>query len=489
MRMRVFLFLIITALVFSAPSCFALNAIGLETDTIGRKWENHLFFERMENLTGIHMEGHAYEDRKTWNERLEKLRAGENADVLLKADLTRSEEKVLLNDGILIDLAPFIESCMPNFEALLRSHPEWKTQIALEDGRIASLPEINTESRKVIVWINEKWIKNLGRKMPESLDELTEILEAFRTGDPNGNGKQDEKPCSIIGMWELRWLLPYFGIKANDWMIEKDGQGNPFFVPESENYRLFTETMADWYTRGIIDKDTFTETHIGQAYFSESSEANVGLFVSISPATHVPLESVTDYRALLIPYRGKMVWRDFPGEIWNGCFAVTASCPSPEEALQWADALYAEEAAILSVAGKENEDWKWNEDGYWTFVTDSSRTVDEIRRTVVMNTGTKMPGLYPASFVSKVSSREDRWLSEENQRVKLSVISSESAEILLPSNPKRASSLISSIIRLTDEGTAEFITGEKALTNESWQQWLLELKAAGSEELIEAFGG
>ncbi len=45
-----------------------------------------------------------------------------------------------------------------------------------------------------ILWINTLWLKQLGLPLPEDTDSLREVLRAFLTQDPNGNGLADEIP-------------------------------------------------------------------------------------------------------------------------------------------------------------------------------------------------------------------------------------------------------------------------------------------------------
>ena len=116
-----------------------------ETETVGRSWADSLFFPRMEALTGIHMDASGVTDEKAYAELLSGMAQGNiPADVLFKASLTREQEQSLLDCGALIDLAPLIEENMPNLSALLSAHPDWKQVISLKDGRIASLPLLNT---------------------------------------------------------------------------------------------------------------------------------------------------------------------------------------------------------------------------------------------------------------------------------------------------------------------------------------------------------
>lgn len=47
--------------------------------------------------------------------------------------------------------------------------------------------------------VNTDWLKAVDMEIPTSLEELKEVLIAFRDEDPNGNGKKDEIPLSWNG--------------------------------------------------------------------------------------------------------------------------------------------------------------------------------------------------------------------------------------------------------------------------------------------------
>ena len=475
----------------------ALTATGPENDPAGREWENHLFFRRMEEKTGIPVEGHAIQDGKAWTETLTALQGGAAAaDVLLKADLTRTQEEALLDSGAILDLAPYIDTAMPNLCAILSEHPEWRARMTLQDGRIASLPQLNPVPQQAAVWINAAWLEALGLAMPGTPEELGAALTAFLAGDPDGNGKQNET-VGLLGMWELRWLLPYFGVYADDWLMESGGEDGPVFAPETDGYRAFIETMASWYRNGILPPETFTDLHAGQyAYGENASDARLpGLIVSVNPVTHVPAERVTDYAVLLMPHAGKTAWRRFSDGVWTGCFAVTSACRDPEQALRWADALYTEDGFRLALAGEEGADWAWTEEGTWAFLLDGGRTVEDLRRNALMETGIGMPGLYPAEFAAKVDSAADRRVMSENARAAEAAANAPDAADAgrLPAETREeAAQLASSLLRMEEEGAAAFITGAVPLTDGNWEAWLSGMRAAGSGRLAEllapAFG-
>lgn len=483
------------ALSLLAGAASAATLTGLETETVERSWESSLFFPRMEALTGVSMEAHAVSDETQYAAMLDAMAQGDiPADVLFKANLTRAQEQALLNGGALIDLAPLIEANMPNLSALLAAHPDWKAAICLEDGRIASLPLLNTTERQVCVWINAKWLSALNLSAPTSVEELTDVLLAFKTGDPNGNYKQDEIAADLIGVYEMRWLLPYFGIVADDSNLARQADGSLVFAPELPAYHDFISTLRDWVEKGILTKDAFTAMHSTAALSSSSDDEDAavtsGLLVTMTPYTHVPSSAVTDYEALLMPAAsGATRWRDLLGDVWTGCFAVTSSCEDPAAALHWVDALYGEEGALLAYAGIEGEDYAWNADGTWSFKVTNSRTINDIRANVLMYTGAAMPGLYPGGFIAKVASPVDAHVFEQNERVHAVSEQIIPAHALSLDDQQRADALTAVLGGLVDRGIARFATGEIELNDETYAAWLAELKAAGSDELVALYGG
>ena len=451
------------ALSLLAGAASAATLTGLETETVERSWESSLFFPRMEALTGVSMEAHAVSDETQYAAMLDAMAQGDiPADVLFKANLTRAQEPALLNGGALIGLAQLLEANMPE--------------------------------RQVCVWINAKWLSALNLSAPTSVEELTDVLLAFKTGDPNGNYKQDEIAADLIGVYEMRWLLPYFGIVADDSNLARQADGSLVFAPELPAYRDFISTLRDWVEKGILTKDAFTAMHSTAALSSSSDDEDAavtsGLLVTMPPYTHVPSSAVTDYEALLMPdASGATRWRDLLGDVWTGCFAVTSSCEDPAAALRWVDALYGEEGALLAYAGIEGEDYAWNADGTWSFKVTNSRTINDIRANVLMYTGAAMPGLYPGDFIAKVDSPVDAHVFEQNERVHAVSEQIIPAHALSLDDQQRADALTAVLGGLVDRGIARFATGEIELNDETYAAWLAELKAAGSDELVALYGG
>jgi len=470
----------------------ALEVTGLETDVVDRAWETNAFFSRMEALTGIAVSAHGVNDQEEYGKLLSALEKGEAAaDVLFKADLTRDQEYALIESGAVIDLAPLIDAHMPNLSALFAAHPAWKEIVALEDGRIASLPLINEHERQAFMWINAAWLEKLGIAMPQTLEELTAALEAMAAADLNGNGKRDERAADLLGVYEMRWLLPYFGIVADDYSLARNAQGEIVFAPELPEYRAFIELLKDWYARGILTRSAFTDMHSTQALAgANTTEQPVvsGMMFAMTPYTHGPVDAITQYEPLLLAGpNGKVRWRDLLGEIWTGCFAVTSRCKDPAEALRWADALYGEAGALLAFAGLEGEDYTFGSDGKWAFKLTDGRTVSDIRSQSLIYTGVPVPGLYPAQFIFSVDSAIDNHVFAASERVREVSERVTQPYALDRKAQARAEELAAVLGGLVDTGIARFAMGEVELTDETYAAWLEEMKAAGSGELAALF--
>ena len=86
-------------------------------------------------------------------------------------------------------------------------------QAANGSGAIYAFPEIQESMIDIMdyqVWINQEWLDTLSLEMPTDPESLYDVLVAFKTGDPNGNGTSDEIPLvgttSTLSGCTLDWL-------------------------------------------------------------------------------------------------------------------------------------------------------------------------------------------------------------------------------------------------------------------------------------------
>ena len=482
--------ILVMILCLAALQAQAFSLTGLETESVGREWETNLFFKRMTALTGIETKAAAVYDQKEYTKLIDNMLKGEvTTDVLFKANLTRTQEAALLDSGALVDLAPMISENMPNLSALLSENPQWLDVISLEDGRIASLPQINQGERLICVWINRAWLEALKLDMPKTTQELTDVLLAFKTLDPNGNLKDDEVAADLLGVYEMRWLLPYFSVIADDYYLARSADGKFVFAPELPEYRDFVALLKQWNDLDLFGDDAFTSAHNAADLDSDDDKTvKSGLIVTVAPYTHIAAERSGDYVPLLMTGPdGSIRWRDALGSIWAGTFAVTSACEDPAQALRWVDMLYSDEGAILAYAGEEGDEYSFGGNGKWTFSVDMIRTIDDIRADSIIYTGVTTPGITPNDFLGKVESDIDQHIISCMTDVRAVSEYVASPYMLSEEARARANEIMMTLMRVADEGIGRFATGEIELTDENWNAWLGAMREVGSEELTALF--
>ena len=212
------------------PTAFAAEApimlAGLEAASSSSSaeaqhdWDTNLFFQTMQEKTGIAFSFTEYVSREAWTEAKTEMLAGEVAmpDMFFKAELTPQETLAFYEAGKLIDLRPYLAEYAPHVWALLEANPEWMEAVSLPDGAIVALPSINELTPNNTMWINKTWLDRLKMGVPTTAEELTEVLRQFRDRDMNQNGsRNDEIPLSFVSMWDLRFLAHAFGINADDY--------------------------------------------------------------------------------------------------------------------------------------------------------------------------------------------------------------------------------------------------------------------------------
>ena len=245
---------------------------GYDSIDIGHDWTNNLFFQRMEEKTGVKFAFQQYTDATEWQKKkTEMFKNGTLPDVFFKAGLTVDETISYYEAGQLIDLRPYLEEYAPNLSALLKAHPEWERAITLPDGAIVALPTFNELQNNNYMWINKTWLDNLGLEIPTTAEELTNVLIAFRDKDANKNGKtNDEIPLSVIGMWDLRFLGHAFGLVSNDYYLYTEGDGSIATTLTKDENRVFLEWLHTLWTENLMHRDTFINTDsarkIGRAH-------------------------------------------------------------------------------------------------------------------------------------------------------------------------------------------------------------------------------
>ncbi|MEC0370648.1 ABC transporter substrate-binding protein [Paenibacillus chibensis] len=309
-----------------------------------------LINKRLEEKTGVHIKWTNYTNDVFAEKRNLAMASGDLPDAVFDAGYGDYDLLKLAKDGAIIPLDDLIEKNMPNFKKVLEQAPEYKSMITAPDGHIYSFPwieELGSGKERIqavddLPWINVEWLKKLGLEMPKTTDELKKVLIAFKTQDPNGNGKADEIPLSFInkpGGEDLAFLYASFGLGENwDHTVVTD-DGKVVFTASQDGYKDAVKYIHELYQEGLIDIESFQQDW--NTYLAKGKDDRYGLYFTWDKANITGSNDKYDLMPPLAGPSGEVnVTRTNGIGLDRGRMVITSTNKHPEETAKWADQLY-----------------------------------------------------------------------------------------------------------------------------------------------------
>jgi putative aldouronate transport system substrate-binding protein len=257
----------------------------------------------------------------------------------------------LLADKTIIKLNEYLDGGkLPGYKSWVEKYPEIRKQLLMDDGTLAGFFMLRIrEYQGQLGWFSnggiimrKDWLDKLNLKVPATIREYEEVLRAFKTRDPNGNGKTDELP--LVGSKSLSDYAQQFGL-ADDFY---DISGTVKYGPIEPKYRDYAGTLARWYKEGLIDPDyTTVDTKMYQARYIEnragSSHDNAG---STATLYEIMKDTIPGVNFVGIPNLknddGKVysILGDLRQSFLNEASMITSGCKNIDAALKYLDYAY-----------------------------------------------------------------------------------------------------------------------------------------------------
>ena len=163
--------------------------------------------------------------------------------------------------GAFLPLNDLIDEHAPNIKAFMEKYPERFAAVTAADGNLYYVPYFPDGKFGRGYFIRQDWLDKLGLEQPQNVDEVYEVLKAFRDNDPNGNGEKDEVPYFARQWQELIRLVTLWDGRSSgsdsyhDFLVEDGKITHPYM---GAGYREGMANLAKWYAEGLIDPEVFT---------------------------------------------------------------------------------------------------------------------------------------------------------------------------------------------------------------------------------------
>lgn len=279
--------------------------------------------------------------------------------------------------GVIVPLNELIEQYAPNIKKVLDSSEYYKAMNTAPDGNIYGLTGLNECfhcSYPNKMWMNTKWLEQLGLSEPTTTEEFKEVLKAFKTKDPNGNGKADEVPLSgsieNFGVHIIPYLMNGF-IYDDDrtYLIAKDGRVDT--VANKPEWKEGLAYIKSLYDEGLIDPGAFTQNVGAFKKIGDNADAQLlGAGAAMHPSLFVNTAEGAPYGKdynPIAPLKGPHAnYATYNYPIDPGASFVLTNKASEETqiaAIKMLDYLYTQEGAMSAYLGEEGTSWRKPEEG------------------------------------------------------------------------------------------------------------------------------
>ena len=258
--------------------------IGMKTNSQVLDYETNKYTLWLEEQTGLNITVQEFvgsnSDIATQTNLM--ITGGEDLpDILMFTSGTSKEsKKEYLREGYLVNMAGYFQTdCYYLNESLHMYYDTEEEYNAIfdyiiynicdsaEGGGVFAFPTVYNAPTDLVntqIMINSQWLKNVGMEKPTTIDELYDVLVAFRDKDPNGNGLKDEIP--MIGRHAVRgrgvdmYLINAFIQYSNTRKLQVE-DGKVFACYDQDEYREALKFMNKLVKEGLLSELAFTATN------------------------------------------------------------------------------------------------------------------------------------------------------------------------------------------------------------------------------------
>lgn len=287
---------------------------------------------------------------------------------------------IISNMDNLVPLNDLIDKYAPNIKKIFNVRPETKTVVTAYNENIYSLFQVRETyfpATRTVMGINKKWLDKLGLQIPKTTDELLMVLRKFKSGDPNGNGKQDEIPLTFMyamGSGSVRNpsdLFPPFGVYDNTsnsvltyHLMTRNKE--VIFTPIDLGYKEAMKWLNKLYSEGLLDKEAYTHTQNTYYAKTRSMDDLVGVVVDWTINSAVGSDRERDFVQLppLSGPKGDKGWTVVSGsQIARNKFLITKKNKYPEATMRWVDEFYEPYTSLETFCGPIGQMYTLNAKG------------------------------------------------------------------------------------------------------------------------------
>ncbi|MGI5936046.1 MAG: extracellular solute-binding protein [Oscillospiraceae bacterium] len=325
--------------------------------------------QAMEKATGVHLEFTCI-DQDAYFEQLNILFATQEYTDFIGAPDTIYPGGIdaLIEDDVCIDIAPYLETCLPDFYSKMYTNPQYEEYAKLitsDTGKISTIYTYEDQST-MGSQIRKDWLDQLNLEIPDTYDDMYNVLKAFKT--------ELNVKYPMIMTYQWGYSNNNF-VGGFDTASAMNGQSDIGYHVEngkvvasvtSQNYKDYITMLNKWYSEGLIgdvSTNVLNEMMIqeyvarnevgywaGQSDFmGEGMKAQAGDTFDAQPMEELTRKPGDTFK----------LFANNGGKSPSGGWAVSTACDDPEMALKVINWFWTDEGYVACNFGVEGETFNY----------------------------------------------------------------------------------------------------------------------------------
>lgn len=453
--------------------------------------QNLPVWAELEKTTGVHIEWEVLSTDQYPTAMQTRLAAGINLPDIIDMPVDAFQYGV---DGIVLPLDDLIAEYGQYIQQAFDEKPMLKGLLQSPGGVTYHLSSTRDEEIAAgpYGWVIRKdWLDKLGLEEPKTTDDWYNVLLAFKTQDPNGNGLADEIPMTNYNY--LAQMLNW----GNAWGLHlRQSEG---FYPDAEGHVQYEFTdprakemlmfMNKLYEEGLYDMEAIT---------NKRDQFTARMTSDIAGAAIAWQETTTTWNGALkesgiedanwvmtnLPYaEGYEPILETAG-LANSVICISKNCENPEVAFRWLDyVLYSDEAARLMTLGIEGETYNIvdGEIVMTEFVTNNPDGLGAVEAVRSIGAWQFFPFRLHTEYVTKLK------LSDPDHVLRAAMVEPyivDKFEYAVATQEEQDATVrkLTDISTYTEEMYTKFITGKESFDN--WDKYVQTISDLGIGDII-----
>jgi len=326
-----------------------------ELDNQDIDFANLWYFKRIEAQTGIHADFIEVKD-SDWSTQLNLMFASkELPDVIIRGSVDVEDYGV--SQGLIIPIEDYIEEYMPNYYSRLFLNDANASMYA-SDGHMYFIGYLIAQNvnHQGNWYINKTWLEDLGAEVPDTIDELTDVLYAMKEAHP------DSIPLSgDFSEWDITQnitnMFASFGVPDNPYLMFIDDTETVQFTGAADGWFECVEWLHQLWEDEILDHEVFTQDSNGWGVKMNDGRVGYTTYLRLLN-TALSADTAANFTSILPPAADgyKVAVPSILEIAENGAY-LTKACDSEEKiatVMTWLDAQLETENMMIASNGPIN---------------------------------------------------------------------------------------------------------------------------------------